>query len=147
MACGQNGVFPVSVDDFKTFFENDFDFEVITNLQIEFMFELACTRLAACLLGSKSEKYAFLSLVAFFLYEKYGDGKTTSGSLVEAGVGIVTLESQDDLKKTYSIPEYILKSPVWSYFSKNKYGMDYIQFAYPCSVGNIFLVHGGSTIS
>lgn len=139
MACGQ-GVYPITIEEFKDYYINDFDFSVITEDQIILIFDLACTQIASvapCLSKSNTLKYAFLALSAYFLFKQFGSGKYgESNSNSSNTVGLISSHSMDDVSISYSLPEKFLKSPFFFFFTQNKFGMDYLQMVYPCISGN-----------
>lgn len=136
--------YPITLQEFKDYFEGEFNFNTLKDSQILLMFEEASAQISSCLLRSKSYKFAYMNLVAFLLYDKYGNGFGMTGS--KGTLGIISSESQDDQSISYAIPEKFLKSPLWSMFSQNPYGLKYLRLVYPCTIGNVSIALGGSTI-
>jgi hypothetical protein len=71
-------------------------------------------------------KKVFLTLVAHILYV------ALNGAGMQAGNGLFeTSTSVGNVSQSYTIPPYMLKSPLWLQYSKSPYGVEYFTLIYP----------------
>ena len=85
-------------------------------------------------------KMCFLYLTAHYLIKdlSMSNGGATS-------TGLMTSKSVGSVSASYSIPEKILKNPLFSYLIDTEYGKKYLMQIYPRLIGNMFCVKGKTT--
>lgn len=86
----------------------------------------------------------FMYLSAFYLVENLkmsskGISAQSNFSLTAIGVGGVSLAMQP--------PEVFLKNPTYNMFTRNAYGLQYLSFVYPYTIGGGTIVQGTTTFS
>jgi hypothetical protein len=137
--CLSDGVtsIPTTVVDWKqidpTGLVSDKD---ITNAYAE-----ACTNYNSSLFGDDDEiKLSYLYLSAHYLVHDLNAGGVDS-----SGVGQVNSRSVGNVSESYSIPQWQLDSPIYSFYTKSTYGLKYLNLVIPKLTGNTFTVEGCTT--
>lgn len=148
----------IDVDDFKDFFVRDFDYaiqsgetESIYSCQKEYVMDSDITKafmeasanFNAGLFGTDDKlKIAYLYLTAHYLVNDLMAAKDQSGSSSQFPVSSRSIGA---VSESYSIPEWILKDPILSYYSTTRYGMKYISIVKPLLIGNVQVYKGYTT--
>lgn len=85
---------------------------------------------------------AFLLLTAHYLIM---DLNMSNGN----GVGsfLITSKSVDGVSASYGIPQKYLQNPYYSYFASTSFGMKYLQYLIPLTIGGIYTIRGTTTIT
>lgn len=85
---------------------------------------------------------AFLLLAAHYLVM---DLNMSNGN----GVGsfLITSKSVDGVSASYGIPQKYLQNPYYSYFANTAFGMKYLQYLIPLTIGGIYTIRGTTTIT
>lgn len=146
----------ITVQEFKDYFYRDFPFapdtdpnntDYIIDKDIEKAINEANLSFNENLFNlDSSDKYAkiaFFYLVAYYLLIDISNAQLGLNSKFQ---GLVSSKSVGDVSESYTIPNWILESPVFSQFSQNGYGMKYLSFLAPRLRGNILTVAGATTI-
>lgn len=86
----------------------------------------------------------FMYLAAFFLVENLknsskGIAAQANFPLNSIGVGGVSVGME--------VPEAFNKNPTYSMYCRNAYGLQYLQFVYPYTIGGAMVVQGTTTFS
>lgn len=86
----------------------------------------------------------FMYLAAFYLVENLkasakGIGAQANFPLTSIAAGQVSVGMTP--------PEQFLKNPTYAMFTRNAYGMQYLSFVYPYTIGGVNLAYGTTTFS
>lgn len=81
----------------------------------------------------------FLWLAAFYLVWSIQNSSTGLGSQSKFPI---SSKSVGGIALSFSIPEAYLKNPVLSQYAQNGYGMMYLSFALPKTIGNVAIAWG-----
>lgn len=86
------------------------------------------------------------SLILGYLYlsAHYLVNDLNAGGVDSNPTGIVNSKSVGNVSEGYSIPDWQLKSPVYSFYTKSSYGLKYLNMVLPRLVGNVVSVEGGT---
>lgn len=84
-------------------------------------------------------KLVFLYLAAHYLTVDFRN------ALGVNQIGFVTSKSVGSVSEGYSIPSWILNSPVFSMYATTGYGIKYASLLKPYLVGNVFIAKGATT--
>lgn len=147
---------PPTVADFQAFFNRDFPYagpdtpatdlafvqpadinKAISQGQVNFspgMFDI----------NSGQSTTVFMYLAAFYLVEDLklsnkGINAQTAFPTTAIGAGNVNVAMQP--------PEKFLSNPTYAMFTRNAYGMQYLSFVYPYTIGAMHIAPGTSTFS
>lgn len=147
---------PPTYTDFQSFFNRDFPYaspstpatdlnvvqpadinKAISEAEINFspgMFDI----------NSGQSTTVFMYLAAFYLVENLkasakGIGAQANFPLTSIAAGQVSVGMQP--------PEQFLKNPTLAMFTRNAYGMQYLSFVYPYTIGAMQIANGTTTFS
>jgi len=127
-------------DDFKDYFESDFDYAIISDIKITRAFLEANSLINTSLFSDNdSLTIAFYYLSAHCIVSKY---KASNAGLNSVGSNIINSKSVDNVSASYSIPEAYLQRPVFNSYAKTDYGLRYLEMVIPRLVGNVGSVLG-----
>lgn len=140
--------YPITVDDFKGWFSRDFpysasgDLSGITDQDILKAFAEASMNFNPTLFSTEDEqKLGFLYLAAHYLVI---DIQNSTNGLNGKYEGIMSSKSVGSVSVGYTIPDWVMASPIYSLLSQSKYGMKYLSLIIPSLVGNITAVRGAT---
>ncbi len=87
-------------------------------------------------------KIAFLLLTAHYLVMDLNMANSN-------GVGsfLITSKSVDGVSASYGIPQKYLQSPYYSYFASTSFGLKYLQYLIPFTIGAVYTIRGTTTIT
>lgn len=85
----------------------------------------------------------FLHLVAFYLTI---DLKNASTGVSGAYTGVVSSKSVGDVSESYALPQWVLKSPMYSIYAQNGFGLKYLSLIAPYLAVTILYSRGDSTV-
>lgn len=88
-------------------------------------------------------KIAYLWLTAFYLVI---DIQASSSGLASSFQGFTSSKSVGDVSESFSIPQWMMNSPIFGYYYNNAYGRKYLSLLAPYCTGNIIYSIGGTTI-
>lgn len=141
-----------TVADFKAYFVRDFQYapegssdmsKYILDADISKAISEALVNFNESMFDSDANTtVVFLYLAAFFLVLSLQTSAQGVGSQVNFPVNS---KSVGGVSISFSIPERILKSPVFSIYAQNGYGLKYLQFVLPYTIGNAVLIDGTAT--
>lgn len=142
---------PPSVADFMAFFNREFPYppagilpnpnDYVQPADITKAISMALVNFNSGLFGSFSQiTTVFLYLAAFYLTENLkiaqkGIAAQVNFPTVSAGVGGVN--------QSFQVPDKVTKSPFLFQYTANAFGMVYLSFALPQTVGNVGIVTSG----
>ena len=89
------------------------------------------------------KKNIYLHLVAFYLVF---DIKNSSTGINSSYLGAVASKSVDGVSESFSIPNWLLNSPLYSIYSQNGYGLKYLSLIAPYTAVTVLFAPGNSTI-
>lgn len=84
----------------------------------------------------------YLHLVAYYLVV---DLKNSAAGVYSSYVGMTQSKSVGDVSESYAIPAWLQKSPMYSMYGQNGYGLKYLTLIAPYLAVTILLSRGGST--
>lgn len=144
---------PPSVSDFQTFFNRDFpyagpdtpatDLNYVQPADINKAISQALINFSAGMFDANGQStIVFMYLAAFYLVEDLkasikGIGAQANFPLTGIGAGGVNVSMQP--------PDQFLKRPTLAMFTRNAYGMQYLSFVYPYTIGNVRTAFGTTT--
>ena len=112
----------------------------VGDLDINHAFAEACTTFNTSLFGDDDQMVlAYLYLTAHYLVNDLNAGGAGS-----AGGGIVNSRSVGNVSESYTIPEWQVKSPIFSFYTKSSYGLKYLNMVMPRIKGNVVSIAGGT---
>jgi hypothetical protein len=148
----------IEVDDFKDFFVRDFDYSIqsgqtesiyscqknyIMDSDITKSFREAKVHFNEGLFSTDDQlMIAFLYLSAHYLVNDLNTSKDQGGTVSQFPVSYRMIGA---VSESYSIPEWVLKDPILSYYSTTRYGMKYISLVKPLLIGNVKVYKGYTT--
>ena len=136
-----NNNLPVSDDTAWVVVKDDIN-NYVSDADIERAWAEALTSFNLKLGGTdESTKIIFLYLVAFYL--SY-DLQLASGGAYGQIVWPATSVTVGSVSETYYIPKIFLENPVLSFYTRNGFGLKYLNMIYPKLVGNVGVVAGWS---
>ncbi len=140
--------------EFKTFFARDFNYapsndpnnlNYVTDADINKAIGEAFIDFNSGLFGNGAAATTiFMYLAAFFLV---GSFQLSSKGIASQSKFPINSTSVGGVSIGFQVPERYLKDPFLSGFTANGYGMRYLQFALPYTVGNVHLAFGTTTAS
>ncbi len=114
--------------------------DYISDSQITKAFKEACISFNPALTGDNEEMiFCYLYLAAFYLVFDVSAGGIRSTTAFN-----VNSRSVGNVSESYSVPDWALKNPQFSMYSKNAYGMKYLNMISPRAIGNVVSVYGGT---
>jgi len=141
-----------TVAEFKTFFLRDFNFAPEGSSDINlYILDSDITKAQNTALvnfnsgmfdSDENTTIAFQYLTAFYLVLSLQTSAQGVGSQVNFPV---SSKSVGGVSISFTIPERILKNPVFSIFAQNGYGLTYLQLCLPYTIGNVHLIEGTTT--
>ena len=146
MICEQQ--YPITVEDFKGWFNRDFpysdsgDLSGVTDQDLQKAFAEASMNFNPSLFSTCQEKkLGFLYLAAHYLVI---DIQNSTQGLNGKYEGIMASKSVGSVSVGYTIPDWVMASPIYSLLSQSKYGMKYLSLIIPSLVGNVAAVRGAT---
>lgn len=140
--------YPITVDDFRGWFSRDFPYspdgilDGITTQDIQKAFAEANMNFNPTLFSTDDEKkMGFLYLSAHYLVI---DIQNSSQGINGRYEGIMSSKSVGSVSVGYTIPDWVMGSPIYSLLSQTKYGMKYLSLIIPLLVGNVGVVKGAT---
>lgn len=139
-------VYPVTVDQFKTWFQRDFPFstdieEGITDQDITKAFAEAMFIYNKELFDENEQSVAFMYLAAHYLVI---DLKNSSMGLKGAFNGLMSNKSVGSVSVGYTMPSWIMENPLYSLLAQTPYGVKYLSLVVARSIGNFGVVKGAT---
>jgi hypothetical protein len=132
-------VYPITVDDFKTYFARDFNFapaadasnlDYIIDVDIERAITEADVNFNSSLFHDPS--IPFIYLVAYQLVTNI---QNSAKGISSQSKFPISSESVGGVSISFQIPERYAKDPIIQQYSKNGYGMKYLELVLPYLVG------------
>lgn len=138
--------YPITIDDFKTFFAKDFDYGTdITQVSdadiAKAMVEAGMNfneKLFDCI---EEKKLIFSYLTAYYLVVDINNTNTQGAS---NNGGLVTYRQVRNVAESFKVPKWVEENPMLSQFAQNGYGLKYITMIYPYLIGNMGVVPGAT---
>jgi hypothetical protein len=140
----------ITKEDFKAHFFRDFKYgdisegcDVISDADLDKSFVEAKMNFNPGLWGTQETlKIALLYCVAHYLVcdiqmSKEGVDSSSTFSVNSRNIGSVS--------ESYTVPDWILKSPYMSYFASTRYGLKYCSLLRPRIIGNVAVYSGLTT--
>lgn len=87
------------------------------------------------------QKLGYLYLTAHFLCN---DLKAAMGGINAAAGFPVSSRTVGSVSEGYSVPQWVLDSPIFSMYAQSSYGMKYLMLILPNLTGNVISVWGGT---
>lgn len=139
-------LYPVTIAEFKTWFQRDFPFstdpkEGVTDADILKAFQEASFVFNGELFYDEEKKTAFMYIAAHYLVI---DLKNSSVGLKGAYNGLMTNKSVGSVSVGYSMPSWILESPIYSLIAQTPYGVKFLSLLITRCVGNFVSVKGAT---
>lgn len=139
--------FPVTVNQFKEWFQRDFPFsdadpeEGVMVSDIMKAFTEASLVFNKDLFDESEQPVAFLYLAAHYLVV---DLKNSSSGLKGSFNGLMTNKSVGSVSVGYSMPSWILEHPFYSLIAQTPYGAKYLSLVISRCIGNFGIVKGAT---
>lgn len=92
-------------------------------------------------LGVKDVALCFLYLVAFYL--AYDLSVASAGAYGQISFPVQS-QSVGNVSESYYIPQVYAESPILSFYTRNGFGLKYLDMIYPLLIGNVGIVAGWS---
>lgn len=143
----ENATYPVTIAEFKAWFFRDFPFssdiaQGITDSDIQKAFAEANMNFNSTLWDTEeNKKLGFLYLSAHYLVI---DLQNSSQGINGRYEGIMSSKSVGSVSVGYTIPDWVMASPIYSLLAQSRYGMKYLSLIIPLLVGNISVVKGAT---
>ena len=143
----ENSTYPITVSEFKSWFFRDFPFsddesQGITDTDILKAFAEASMNFNSRLWETEEDrKLGFLYLAAHYLVI---DLQNSSQGINGRYEGIMSSKSVGSVSVGYTIPDWVMASPIYSLLSQSRYGMKYLSLIIPLLIGNIGVVKGAT---
>lgn len=138
--------------DFKSFFARDFNFAPVDNPNnIDLIMDSDITRAInealinfnSCLFGSDAQSTnVFMYLAAYMLVCNL---QTSAQGLASQSKFPISSTNVGSVSVSFQIPDAYSKDPYFSAFSRNGYGMKYLELVWPFLIGNVQIFQGGTT--
>lgn len=133
---GVVGTLPTVTTDWKQI-AND---GLVSDLDITNAYAEACVTFNSALFTSDDDMVlGYLYLAAHYLVNDLNAGGADSSS-----EGIVNSRSVGNVSESYSIPQWQLDSPIYSFYTKSSYGRKYLNMILPRIKGNMTTVAGAT---
>jgi len=138
--------YPITIDEFKTFFAKDFDYGTeitqVSDVDIsKAMVEAGMNfneKLFDCV---EEKKIIFSYLTAYYLVVDINNANTQGAS---NNGGLVTYRQVRNVAESFKVPNWVSENPMLSQFAQNGYGLKYITMIYPYLIGNMGVVPGAT---
>lgn len=137
-----------TVSDFKNYFVRDFPFgfdisKHVVDADIERAISEASIKINQSIFCDQDEfTIAFQYLTAHILAMNI---KNSSQGLSSSFEWPYSSKSVGSVSVGQSIPESVLSNPLYAYYAKTGYGVEYLMLIYPRLIGVGFTVAGGTT--
>lgn len=138
--CSNNGItsVPTTTADWSIIQGNINDY--ILDADIEKAFDEACIVFNASLFSNANAvKMGWLYLTAHFVVYD-----VNAGGLETTGQQRVNSRAVGNVSEAYTIPEWMLSNPIYSFLTVTSYGAKYLNMILPFLIGNIGSVWGGT---
>ena len=141
----ENATYPVTVDEFKSWFSRDFPYssvssEGVTDADITKAFGEASLIFNPSLWDTEdNKKLGFLYLAAHYLVI---DLQNSSQGLNGKYEGLMASKTVGSVSVGYQLPSWLLDSPIYSLLGQTRYGMKYLSLIAAFMVGNVVAVKG-----
>ncbi|MDY6395904.1 MAG: hypothetical protein SPL29_05750, partial [Bacteroidales bacterium] len=120
--------YPITIDEFKTFFAKDFDYGTeitqVSDVDIsKAMVEAGMNfneKLFDCV---EEKKIIFSYLTAYYLVVDINNANTQGAS---NNGGLVTYRQVRNVAESFKVPNWVSENPMLSQFAQNGYGLKYI---------------------
>lgn len=146
MSCEEK--FPATVDDFRGWFSRDFPYSndgILTGVTSKDILKAFCEasmNFNPSLFSTDDEKkLSFLYLAAHYLVI---DLQNSSQGINGRYEGIMSSKSVGSVSVGYTIPDWVMGSPIYSLLSQTRYGMKYLSLIIPLLIGKIGVVKGAT---
>lgn len=114
---------------------------LVSDKDITNAFAEACVSFNSSLFSDPDDvKLAYLYLAAHYLVNDLNAGGAES-----AGGAPVASRSVGNVSESYSIPQWQLDNPIYSFYTKSSYGLKYLNLVLPRLTGNIATVAGATS--
>ena len=114
---------------------------LVSDLDITNAYAEACVTFNSALFTSDADMVlGYLYLAAHYLVNDLNAGGADSSA-----EGIVNSRSVGNVSESYTIPQWQLDSPVFSFYTKSSYGRKYLNMILPRIAGNMTTVCGATT--
>lgn len=141
-----------SVDDFRSFFARDFNFapadapnsmDYVMNSDITRAINEALISFNTGLYGTDAQiTNVFMYLAAFMLVVNI---QNSMKGLTSQSKFPISSTSVGSISVSYQLPESYAKDPFLSSFTKNGYGMKYLELTLPFLAGGVSVAEGATT--
>lgn len=112
----------------------------VQDADINKAFDEACASFNSSLYLTQTIKMAWLYLTAHFLVVDLRANGVSSDSFT-----LSNSKSVGNVSESYTIPQWILDNPLYSYYSKTSYGSKFLNMTIPNLIGNVSSVYGGTS--
>lgn len=140
-------MYPITIEEFKTFFSKDFDYGTedgqVSDADIARAMTEANMNFNAGLFENDEEKKLIFSyLTAYYLVVDINNANTQGAS---NNGGLLTYRQVRNVAESFKVPKWVEENPLFSQFAQNGYGLKYITMMYPYLIGRVGIV-GGATL-
>ena len=137
--CKNNGTTsnPANIADWSLYTDNILNY--VQDNDIDKAFNEACATFNGSLYEANVIQTAWLYLTAHFLVMDLRANGVQSESFK-----LSNSKSVGSVSESYTIPQWILDNPLYSYYSKTSYGSKYLTITLPKLIGNVASVWGGT---
>jgi len=115
----------ITPQHFKDYFDIEFQTYNLTDAQIQRGFDVAISQFRTVSDDKATLKLAFLNLSAHYVYSRL---QISQVGLSGSGMGITTSISTMDIAESKLIPDWVLKSPLYSQLGSSVFGLEYITY-------------------
>ena len=135
---GTIGIVPTDTNNWEIIIDERVNY--ILDGDIVNAYQEACISYSPSLFGADDAvKLSYLYLTAHYLVHDL-----RSNGLESAASHPLASQSVGSVSASYSIPEYILKTPIYSFYATSGYGLKYLNFLLPAMAGNVCAISGGT---
>lgn len=133
---GVIGTLPTVTTDWKNIAATG----LVSDLDITNAYAEACVTFNSTLFTSDDDMVlGYLYLAAHYLVNDLNAGGADSSS-----EGVVNSRSVGNVSESYTIPQWQLDSPIYSFYTKSSYGRKYLNMILPRLAGNMTTVAGAT---
>jgi hypothetical protein len=138
----------LTISDFKGYFTRDFVYNTdpkagVTDNDLTKAFAEARMHFNDSLFSTDGEiKIAYMYLAAHYLCH---DLQMAAQGINSVGYNPVSQRTVGSVSESYSIPEWMIKDPVLSFYSTTRYGQKYLSIIKPLLIGNVAVHEGWTT--
>lgn len=133
---GVIGTLPTVTTDWKNIAATG----LVSDLDITNAYAEACVTFNSALFTSDDDMVlGYLYLAAHYLVNDLNAGGADSSS-----EGVVNSRSVGNVSESYTIPQWQLDSPIYSFYTKSSYGRKYLNMILPRLAGNMTTVAGAT---